>query len=211
MLKKMKPSKKQISQAVDFLRSGGAVIFPTETSYGIAADATDHRAVERLVQIKGRGSKTLPVIVSDLAMAKKYAQVEGLALDLAGKFWPGALTIVLPVRNDTLAGVIPEQCVKDKQIAIRVSTHPIARELSRRLDKPIVATSANRSGQPDCYSVKAVRLQYANTKLQPDYFLDVGALPKRRPSTLVKIEDNKIKVLRPGSICLPKNPLDNIG
>ncbi|MFH1142619.1 MAG: Sua5/YciO/YrdC/YwlC family protein, partial [Candidatus Uhrbacteria bacterium] len=114
-------------------------------------------------------------------------------------------------RNDILTDVFPKHCIKDNQIAIRVSAHPIARELSKQLGRPITATSANRSGQPDCYSVRAVRSQYKNQKLQPDYFLDVGALPKRKPSTLIQIKDNKIKVLRPGSICLPKNPLDNIG
>ena len=203
---------KQINEAVDVLRKGGCVVFPTETSYGLAADATDAQAVGRLKRIKGRGSKTLPVIVADLKMAKQYVQIQGLALDLAKRFWPGALTIVLKKkRNKEIKKEISECCVRDEQIAIRVSEHPVARELSKKLGRPIVATSANRSGQPDCYSVRAVRSQYKSQKLQPDYYLDVKALPKRKPSTLVQVQDNKLKILRQGSVCLPKSLLDNIG
>ncbi|MFH1142341.1 MAG: L-threonylcarbamoyladenylate synthase, partial [Candidatus Uhrbacteria bacterium] len=145
---------KKINKAVDVLRSGGTVVFPTETSYGLAVDATNHQAVDRLMKIKGRGSKTLSVIVSSLAMAKQYVRVEGLAWKLARQFWPGPLTIVLPIlgkdarkgvnRNDILTDVFPKHCIKDNQIAIRVSAHPIARELSKQLGRPITATSANR-------------------------------------------------------------------
>tara|TARA_Y100000031_G_C8196177_1_gene373826 strand:+ start:158 stop:769 length:612 start_codon:yes stop_codon:yes gene_type:complete len=198
----MKDQKKQIKEAVEVLRNGGVVVFPTETSYGLAADATDRRAVERLMRIKGRGSKTLPVIASSLVMFKRYAQIEGVALKLARKFWPGPLTIVLPVRDDKLKFVSPF-CVKDKHIAIRVSSNEIARELSRQLGKPIVATSANRSGQPDCYSIRTLRKQYVRSRLQPDFILDAGALPKRKPSTLISIKDEQIKVLRQGSIKIP--------
>ena len=212
MLKKMKPSKAQINQAVEILRSGGTVVFPTETSYGLATDATDLKAVRRLIQIKGRGPKTLPVIVSSLAMAKKFVRINSLALKMAQQFWPGALTMVLPVRDNALTGVTPF-CIKNKQIAIRVSSNEIACELSRQLGKPIVATSANRSGQPDCYSIRAVRSRYKNQQLQPDYYLDAGALPKRKPSTLVKVENNIIEVLRKGSLCpsFLKNHLDSTG
>ncbi len=204
----MKDQKKQIKEAVAVLRNRGVVVFPTETSYGLAADATDRRAVERLIKIKGRGSKTLPVIASSLVMVKQYAQIEGLALRLARKFWPGPLTLVLKKEKNKKIKKekLTPHCVKNGQVAIRVSSSQVARELSRRLGKPIVATSANRSRQPDCYSVRAVRRQYTGSKLQPDFMLDVGALPKRKPSTLIRVTDNNIEVLRKGSIKITKNP-----
>jgi L-threonylcarbamoyladenylate synthase len=209
----MKERNKKINEALQVLRSGGTVVFPTETSYGLAADATNEQAVVRLMKIKGRGSKTLPIIAADLAMAKKCVQLDGLALQLACRFWPGALTMVLNKRTEEQKNIrtLSKYCVQGGQIAVRVSSNQIACELSHRLGKPIVATSANRSDQPDCYSIRAVKSQYKSQKLQPDYILNAGALPKRKPSTLVKVQDDKIKVLRKGKICLPKNLLDSIG
>ncbi len=207
--------RKQIKQAVEVLRNGGAVVFPTETSYGLAADATNLEAVERLMKIKGRGTKTLPLIVGDLKMAQRLVEFSESALRLAKRYWPGPLTMVLSVRSDfsanllassqtgtsSLRSTLSPHCVEDGQVAIRISSHPVARKLSQRLDGPIVATSANRSDQPDCYSVEQIKEQYQGYQ-EPDYFIDVGELLQAAPSTVIKLDRDQIKVLRQGEIKL---------
>lgn len=197
---------KQIKEAINVLKHGGVVVFPTETCYGLAADATNVQAVRRLGQIKGRGRKSLPLIASSLAMVEVYTKMSELAHRIARQYWPGPVTIVLPVKAVGRTR-LASQCIKANHVAIRVSSNKIATELSKQLRKPIVATSANRAGEPECYSVRSFQRQYASSKLQPDYILDVGALPKRAPSTMVKIDRNRLQVLRQGSIKFPTRTL----
>ncbi|MBU0530995.1 MAG: L-threonylcarbamoyladenylate synthase [Candidatus Uhrbacteria bacterium] len=217
----MKPTNKQIKQAVDVLKSGGVVVFPTETCYGLAADATNAQAVRRLITIKGRGRKTLPLIASSLVMVEAYTKMSELARRVARKYWPGPVTLVLPARQEQIQSpfrgvrsrtglkavgnrLVP-QCVRDDMVAIRISSHPVARALSKGLGQPIVATSANRSGEPECYLVNSLKRQYAKQKLQPDYILDAGTLPKSAPSTIVKVDRDRLRVLREGSVKFPQH------
>lgn len=189
-----------MSEAVDTLKDGGVIVFPTETSYGLAADATNPRAVERLLAIKKRkASQTLPLIVADMQMAKAYADLSPLLESFAKRFWPGALTIVAASRNQLDRHAVD----RNGFIALRVSGSDVARALSKGLGKPIVSTSANRSGESDVYSIRAFRSQYATAKLQPDLILDAGTLPKRKPSTIIRETGGKIEVLRQGSIKIP--------
>lgn len=181
------------------LRSGGTVVFPTETAYGIAADATNAQAVRRVMQVKGRDAgKTAPLIVASRAMAARYAVLSPALRALAKQHWPGPLTIVAPARPDS--GLASDIIRADGTIAVRVSSHPTARALSRALGGPILATSANRAGQPTCYSVQAIKRQFAGRKVLPDLFLDAGTLPKRLPSTIITEREGNIEVLRAGSI-----------
>lgn len=180
-----------VSSAVDIIRRGGVVVFPTETSYGLAADATNARAVRRIFAIKGRTKeKSLPLIATDLRMVGKYAALSPILKRLVKKYWPGPLTVVASCRGRLAPGV-----VREKTVAIRVSSHPIARALARRLGRPIVSTSANLSGRPACFSVTAVRKQLGD---QLDGYLDVGSLPRRCPSTIVAEKNGGIIVLRGG-------------
>jgi L-threonylcarbamoyladenylate synthase len=195
----MRASKKQLDEAIAVLQKGGVVVFPTETAYGLAADATDAKAVRKVFAIKGRGAeKSVPLIASDRAMAERYIHLTPSLRMLAKRHWPGPLTIVGLVRF----GLAPGAVRKDGTVAIRVSSHPIARALSRALNSPIVATSANVAAQPTCYSVRAVQKQFATRRLRPDFYVDVGALPRREPSTLVKEEDGELIMLRQGSVRL---------
>jgi len=201
----MNPKSKQIKEAVDVLKTGGVVVFPTETCYGLAADATNAQAVRRLATIKGRGRKTFSLIASSLAMVQRYTTPSELAMKIAKQYWPGPLTLVLPHANKLAVNKLSPQCIKDGHVAIRVSSSNIATELSKQLRKPIVATSANRSGEKECYSTRAIARQYAKQKLQPDYILDAGALPKSVPSTMVKVDRDRLRVLREGAIKFPKH------
>lgn len=190
-----------LTQAVAVLKKGGVVVFPTETSYGIAADAGNEQAVAKIFAIKGRDAKkSVPLIAADRAMVKRFAAL-GPELDaLAKKHWPGALTVVAEARRGLSKSVIRA----NGTIAIRVSSHPIARALAKRLGRPIVATSANLSGLPACYSVRAFakQIRRAPPKKSVGFIaiIDVGVLPRRKPSTIVKEEGGEIVVLRAGSV-----------
>lgn len=199
----MKVKAHKIEAAVQALNNGGVVVFPTETSYGLAADATNADAVRKLNRLKGRGRKSLPLIASSLAMVMIYAKLTPLMRALARRFWPGPLTMVLPVK-DAAKTQLAAQCLRGGKVAIRVSSNQVATTLSAKLGRPIVATSANRSGEPDVYSIPAFRKQYQGLDLLPDVIIDVGVLPKREPSTIVTEVHHSLKVLREGPIKLPQ-------
>lgn len=193
-----KISSEDLKRAVKILRAGGVVVFPTETAYGLAVDATNIKAIRRVSKIKDRvPAKTFPLIAADQKMVEKYAVLSPLMKVLVKDNWPGALTVVVSARSGRLKEFA---LIRSGTLAVRVSSHPIARELSRRLGRPIISTSANLSGQPTCYSVSAVKKQLAGRKSQPDFYLDIGRLPRRQLSTIIEEKDGRIVVLRPGSV-----------
>jgi L-threonylcarbamoyladenylate synthase len=168
----------------------GVIVFPTDTAYGIGCDATDRAAVRRVFAIKGRvRGKALPMIVADLKMAQKFFRISKFEFRISKKYWPGPLSIVLPVRSKKIA----KEALYRGTAAVRVPDSRLARALSKKLGAPLIATSANRSGEPARYSVKGLRLPV-------DAVLDAGALPRRKPSTIVRVQGSKIIVLRNGPI-----------
>ena len=187
-MKIISASPSSVKEAIKILKNGGVVVFPTETAYGLAADATNKKAIKKVFQIKQRPlEKSLPWIAANLAMARKYVKFSHVALRLAKKYWPGPLTIILPAKRG------------NKTLALRVSSNKIAKSLSAGLGKPIISTSANISGEPTCYSAREVKKQFAKKSLQPDLLLDGGRLKKNKSSTIIKIEKNKIVIVRQGS------------
>jgi L-threonylcarbamoyladenylate synthase len=198
-----------IVAAIRLLRRGGTVIFPTETSYGLGCDATNEKAVERVFFLKGRQKgKGLPVIVESFERAQAYGLFSEKALGLAQAHWPGALTLVLPtskrrasdprcVRQEPVAqGVLQNQ-----EIAIRFSPHPVPRALATGLERPLVATSANRSGERACYSPEGVLAQFSALRGPlPDFFLDAGTLPFRPPSTVIRVVGERVEMVRQGDL-----------
>jgi L-threonylcarbamoyladenylate synthase len=184
-----------IRAAADVLRAGGLVAIPTETVYGLGADATDATAVARIYAAKGRPSFN-PLIshVSDLAAARRIAQFDDAALRLAA-FWPGPLTLVLPKAQDcpvaelALAGL--------PTIAVRVPAHPVARELIAVFGKPIVAPSANRSGHVSPTDAQHV---VADLDGRVDLVLDGGATPVGVESSIVACLNGTARLLRPGGL-----------
>src|ERR1700737_1657318 len=134
-----------VATAVRCLAEGGLVAFPTETVYGLGADATNSAAIARLYQAKGRPSfNPLIVHVGDLSAAIRIGRFEATAITLAKAFWPGPLTLVLPKANHCPVADLATAGLDT--IAIRVPAHPVARALIAALARPVVAPSANRSG-----------------------------------------------------------------
>ncbi|MFH1404686.1 MAG: L-threonylcarbamoyladenylate synthase [Patescibacteria group bacterium] len=194
--------KEQVKHAVEILKKGGVVVFPTETAYGICADATNEDAVAKISIIKQRRQgNTFPLIVGTLKMAQAYGDFSQLMKKMAREFWPGALTLCVPIKKEV---VLSKYAIKNGSIALRVSSNEIARLLSKELGVPIISTSANLSGKESCYSVEDVKKEFVHEKLQPDYFIDAGVLPKRKSSTIVQEQNGKLDVLREGSVRITK-------
>jgi L-threonylcarbamoyladenylate synthase len=189
----------QIDQAVEALKEGAVIIYPTETSYGLGCDATNEKAVERIFAMKGRFRKFgLPVIVEGMAQAVQYMDMPEKLSDLAAKYWPGPLNIIATAKKDS---PILACAAQDGSQSIRVSSHPIAATLVSRLGRPLVTTSANVSGQDAVYSVKDVEKIFANQADRPDVVLDSGVLPKMPASSAVKLDENgEIVIVRQGGL-----------
>src|SRR3990167_2642621 len=191
------PDKKIITGAVQILKKGGVVMYPTDTAYGLAADIEGGAGIENIFKIKGRiKQKTLPLIAGSRAMADKYVNWTPMGKKLAKKFWPGHLTLVLESR------ISRKHIIKQSKIAIRVPDNKIAQMISKKLGRPITSTSANISGKNECYSVVEFLNQAIGKKWLPDLILDAGKLPKRKPSTIVDATKDQIIVIRKGEINL---------
>ncbi len=187
-----------LSEAVAILRGGGVLVYPTETSYGLGCDATNHAAVERVFAIKGRPeTKAMSVILPSLTDATKYIYLRPYTKRLAVHHWPGPLTIVAAAMPDS---PLSPRCTNKGRHAVRISSHPFAAALTEALGAPIIATSANLSGHRDLYRAADVLATYEHAALPPDAFIDAGDLPETPPSTIVEVGAEGINVLRQGTV-----------
>jgi L-threonylcarbamoyladenylate synthase len=182
-------------QAAECLSHGGLVAFPTETVYGLGADATDGQAVARLYQAKGRPAfNPLIAHVPDLESARQLAVFNADAEALAAAFWPGPLTLVLPRKPDCPVSELATAGLNT--IAIRVPNHALAREILRAFGKPVVAPSANVSGHVSPTTAAHV-LEDLDGKI--DLIVDGGPAPVGIESTIVACLDQPM-ILRPGGL-----------
>jgi L-threonylcarbamoyladenylate synthase len=188
-----KPDKKIIEEAVEVIKKGGVVVIPTDTVYGLTANALDKKAVRRLFLIKERPlNKLFSVFAKDLEMAKKLAFIVDKTEKNLRKFWPGQITFILNKKE-----IIPEFLTADeKTIGLRIPDCLIIKNLFNFLDFPLIGTSANISGKPSSGEIKEVIKQFQDKKNQPDLVLDAGNLPESKPSTIVDITLPVPKVLR---------------
>jgi L-threonylcarbamoyladenylate synthase len=188
-----------VEETVAVLRSGGVVLYPTDTTYALAANALDEKAVDRVFQLKGRDySKPIHVIVRDMEQAAQYVFAGEMARSIANHFLPGALTLVLPQRTNS--GIPPLLVAGATTLGVRIPDHPVCKALSNALPFPVTTTSANRSGMPNTYSVEAVREQLGTDFDKIDLTLDVGELDSGSVSTVIAIEGGSVKLIREGAI-----------
>ena len=184
-----------VKDARSVLAAGGLVAFPTETVYGLGADATNDKAVAKLYAVKERPSfNPLIAHVADLAAATRLAVFDDAALHLARAFWPGPLTLVLPKAAHCPVGLLATAGLDT--IAVRVPSHPVAREILAAFAKPVVAPSANRSGK-----VSPTTAQHVLHDLRDriDLLVNDGPAPLGIESTIVACLDGPV-LLRPGAI-----------
>jgi L-threonylcarbamoyladenylate synthase len=181
--------------AVAALRRGKPIVFPTETLYGLGADALNVAAVEKIFQLKGRDSNNpIPVLVADNTMLRALvAEVSPRAEQLMASFWPGPLTLVLPARKD-----LPRPLLNSTGgIAVRISSQPIATALVKALGRPLTATSANPSGKIPARTVEQATKYFAG---QIEIFVDGGELTSKIGSTVAEISGDTLKIIRSGEI-----------
>jgi len=188
------PSRATLRAAADILRAGGVIALPTETFYGLAAAARDVSAVKRIFELKGRPeSKPLLVLVDSLAMAQTVASATPQARDLMARYWPGALTLVLPALP-----VVPSVVTAGTgTLGVRFSPHPIARGVVELLGEPVTAPSANPNGLAPPTSASGV-LSYFPEGV--DLVLDGGPTPGGEPSTVLDLTAEPSRILRQGAV-----------
>jgi len=180
---------------VESIKEGGLVLFPTETVYGIGANAFDDEAVKRIFVAKGRAQDNPLILhVSDMEMLEQIAEnISELEYKLMETFWPGPFTIILNKKKD----VAKEATCNGNTVGVRMPSNRIAYELIKKAGVPIAAPSANVSGRPSGTNVKDIINELQG---KVDYIIDGGESDIGLESTVVRVIDNEIKILRPGKI-----------
>ena len=186
-----------IYKAVEAIQDGGIVVYPTETAYGLGANALDKDAVKKLYFLKNRPQeKPTHVIVSDLNIIERYAVVTAFHEKLMHAFWPGPLTIVFQKKS----AIYNSPSGSFDFIAIRIPDSNTAYSLTQLSDTPITAPSANKAGDTTPYSIQEVLESFGSQAENIDIIIDAGVLPKRPVSTVVEISDGEVVVHREGAI-----------
>lgn len=186
----------EIARAATLLRKGDLVAFPTETVYGLGADATQGEAVARIFETKGRPRfNPLIATVASLAEAEKIAVVGPMAAKLAAAFWPGPLTLVMPLAaRSTISDLVTAGL---STIAVRVPSNPVAHDLIVAAGRPIAAPSANRSGRLSPTTARHVAEDLGKAV---DLILDGGPCRHGLESTIVDVSGDLPTLLRPGAV-----------
>lgn len=189
MTERLPATPEGLAEAADLIRGGGLVAFPTDTVYGIGCRIGDDAALDRLFAAKRRPTdKLIPILVADLEQALSLGYVaDDRAARLAARFWPGALTLVLP--SDRRPGTTQ---------AFRSPDHPVALDLIARAGA-VAATSANRSGEPETYEADDVLIAFADTSAV-EAVVDGGRVPGGRASTVLDLTVHPPRILRPGPV-----------
>ena len=190
------PTLEIINNAVAILQKGGLVAFPTETVYGLGADATNNTAVAKIFSAKGRPQFN-PLIshISSIEDATKLGVFSKRAMEIAKYFWPGPLTLILNRTLDCPVSWLASAGLKT--IALRIPDHPVANELLKRVNRPIVAPSANRSGK-----ISPTRPDHVLSELngKVEVILDGGECRVGLESTVLDMSGRKPILLRPGHV-----------
>lgn len=184
-----------LAAAVDALKRGRVIVFPTETLYGLGADALNDAAVKKIFDLKGRDPRNpIPVLVANQEMLNALvAKVPTTAQELIDRYWPGPLTLVLPGRKN-----LPEPlCNSAGGVGVRISSQPIANLLIEGMGRPLTATSANPSGEEPARTLRQARSYFAD---RVDFFLDGGTLTSKSGSTVVEVIADSIRIIREGDI-----------
>ncbi|MFA5995143.1 MAG: L-threonylcarbamoyladenylate synthase [Patescibacteria group bacterium] len=167
---------------------GGIVVYPTDTAYAIGCDFRNKTAIKKIMAIKGRKDPKFTLIAASLYQAERFFKLNSCQKKLAKKYWPGPLSIVV-----------------SKKYAVRVPNNTIAKQLAKRAGAPLIATSFNKSGEPEIYNLKNKKY------IKNIFYINMGKLKKCQPSTVVECKRNKIIVHRQGEIYPPLFPSPNRG
>lgn len=189
--------KDSVEIAAKVLMSGGTIIYPTETLYGLGGISTDERCYSSIFRIKSRPiNKPFPVLVKDINMLMKYAYISEKAKILIEKFWPGPLTLILKSKKNVFP-ISPHISKLSNNVGFRVSAHSFVKKLFELVDKPIISTSANISGEENLYTFADLKSVFNN---KVDLIINSGTISASKGSTIVDCSNNPPKVIREGDI-----------
>lgn len=182
-----------VREMAEALEQGQVIACPTDTVYGLLADATNQEAVDKVFQVKKREKeKPIYIFVKDIEMAKEYAEMSEEQEEFLKKNWPGKVTAVLYGKHKLPEGIES----KDGKIGLRIPQYQLIQDILARFGKPVTGTSANISGQPSCLDSKEVIAQFEGRGFQPDILVDAGKLPESNPSTVIDIIRTPYQILR---------------
>lgn len=184
-----------ILEAVTVLKRGGVVIYPTDTVYGLGANACDWYAVEQVFRIKKRPfSRPLPVIARNMKWVVELAFVPPKLEKTLSEIWPGPTTVILP-KKEVIPSIVT---AKRKGVGIRIPDCTVTDKLLGRFGYPLTATSANISGEEATGDIKKIIEMFRNEIWRPDLVLDAGVLSQSEPSTVLDLTTIKPKIVRVG-------------
>ncbi len=193
----------QIRKGIQILKAGGTVAYPTDTVYGLGADAFNKRAVEKIYEIKGRPRQSaFPLLLANSnQVADVASSVSEIAWLLMSHFWPGGLTLVLP-KGINLPDYLS---YGDATVAVRIPNHPVPLALIKGLGSPLIGTSANISGQPSALTAKEVKIQLGG---RISLTIDGGRCPGGVESTIIDVTRKTPKIQRQGLI--PREEIERV-
>lgn len=188
--------KKVVEIAVRAIKEGKVIVCPTDTVYGLLADARDEKAVKKLFKIKKRPEgKPMPIFVKDIKMARQCAIINKTQEKFLKKVWPGKVTVVLE-RKDNLPEILFS---KVKTIGLRIPNYRLINILLEKSNSPLTGTSANISEKPPSTRIKEIINQFRNRRSQPDLILNNGNLNPSFASTVIDLVSKIPKILRGGA------------
>jgi len=192
-----------LKKAMKVIRQGGVIVCPTDTVYGLIADAKNKKAVKKIFKIKKRKEeKPIPIFVRDLKMAKSLVLINKFQEKLLKKVWPGKVTVLLKAKKLTKK-IFPKSIISsENKIGLRTPNYKIINRLLRILNRPLTGTSANISLKPPSTKIKEILKQFKNQKYKPDLILDAGNLKLSLSSTIIDLEN--FKIFREGKISKEK-------
>ncbi len=207
-LNNLRESLSELEKTIITLKNNGTLIYPTDTIYGLGCSATNEKAISRIFEIKKRTPvKALPVLVSNINMARKIAYIDKKKEEMLRKIWPtstktstwegpGPITVILQKKD-----LIPDILTGGQNtIGMRIPNSKFNRILIESLEQPIVATSANISGEEPDLDVRDIINRFTQEKEQPDLILDAGILSQSEPSTILDLSGLKPKIVRVGLV-----------
>lgn len=188
---------KTSNDTAKILKSGGAVIYPTDTLYGLGVNALNENAVIKVQKIKRQDkNKPISVVVKDMKMAKKIACIDSKVEKILGKVWPGSITIVLRKKD-----IVPYTLTGGEEtIAIRISDNKFISTLMEKIDFPITTTSANISGEKNLLESAEIINKFKNSIPYLDLFVDAGDIKNPTASTIVDLTTTVPKIIRMGIV-----------
>ena len=187
-----------VKKTIEVLNNGGIIIYPTETCYGIGVDATNTKALKKLLTYKKfRGSKPISIAVSDKQMASKYVEINEMGENIYKNYLPGPITVVSMSKGILQPPVVSQQGT----VGVRIPDYQLMLDILKEYGKPITATSANMSYRSAPYDIDKLLEQLPEkSKKLIDLIIDTGELPKNPPSTVLDTTLNTLSVLREGKL-----------